>query len=137
MSTRLNRTLVGLAAGAALLASAAPGLSDSMARVSGRVTVADSSTPLVATISIRDESGRNVRVKTDRAGRYAAIGFEPGNVTVSFEAPGYVPQGRTCHVPSGETGRFDFRVFTHLTNISRLKYRCDIEPDTVDRTVIH
>jgi hypothetical protein len=138
----MNRALAALAGLTAfLLAVAAPASSDNSARVAGKATVATSKTPLAAaTITIRDSSGHTTSVATDKSGRYAAIGLEPGNVTVSFEAPGFLSQGRTCRVPGGETGRFDFqvnripRVITHMT--SGPVYRCDVEPSTVDRTTI-
>jgi hypothetical protein len=140
----MNRALVALAGLTAfLLAATAPALSDITARVAGKASVGTSKVPVAAaTITIRDSSGHTASVTTDKTGRYAAIGLEPGNVTVSFEAPGFASEGRTCRVPPGETGRFDFQVYRPLRTVSwqsahpRAPYRCDVEPSTVDRTTI-
>jgi Carboxypeptidase regulatory-like domain len=140
--THMNRALIALAGLMAFLTAAtAPASSDMMARVAGKATVGTSKVPVVAaTITVRDSSGHTASVTTDKSGRYAAIGLEPGNVTVSFEAAGFRSQGRTCHVPAGETGRFDFRVNRLNTMssgpVAMAPYRCDVEPSTVDRTTI-
>jgi carboxypeptidase family protein len=138
----MNRALVALTGLTAfLIAGAAPASSDTMARVAGKATVGSSRTPVgAATITIRDSTGHTASVTTDKTGRYAAIGLEPGNVTVSFEATGFRSQGRTCRVPAGETGRFDFQVHrayqVESHPFATPVYRCDVEPSTVDRTTI-
>jgi len=132
----MKRLVGSLASIAALLALTAPASPDTMARVRGRVMDAITNAPIAAKISVRDSGGRTVSLKTDSHGRFAAVGFSPGNVTVSFAADGFVSQGRTCRVPPGETGRFDFRGYHDYVAASRLKYSCSIEPPTVDRSLI-
>ena len=134
---------VGLcrALGAALLASClgatALAALPSDARVDGVVTDGETHAPLAATVTVQDRIGHTVVVKTNKHGWYSAIGLEPGPVTVDFEAAGFMSQARTCNVPTGETGRFDFHAFHGYVKMKRVLYRCEVEMPTDNPTTLH
>ncbi len=139
----MNRLLLAAFVTSILAAGAAPAAADSTARVYGQLHAGDTSQGAIVTIS--DEAGRTVKISTDHEGRFAAIGLEPGRLTVSVQARVLVSDGIACTVPSGETGRFDF--FAVLTNDrfdstdnrptpKQDESRCGLEPSTTDRYVI-
>jgi len=128
---RRSLGLFGLAAFG--VATAMPVMADTMARVNGHVLNGVTKAPLAATLTVADHSGHTVHTRTDRSGRFSAIGLEAGSVTVSFEAAGYRSQVVSCTVPAGETARFELRAFPHLTNVGDTSYRCVLEPSTADR----
>ena len=132
------KTLLTVAAlGAAVFAlGVVPAGADAPARVIGKVVDASSSAPVKASVWIADEAGRSMTVRTDRTGRFTALGLDPGNVTVTFAAPGFEPQAMTCPIPAGEAGRFDFRALRSNSTEKAPHYRCRLDPDTSDRTTI-
>jgi hypothetical protein len=110
-----------------------------MVSVHGRVLDAQTQAPLRATLIITDANGRTVRVGTDRDGRFAAVGLEPGIVTVNL-APlaHYMAHGFRCEMPAGETGRFDFRAYPFNGVLQHVVAHplpplgsCALEPSTV------
>jgi len=129
------RSILGALSVAAMLSQPAFAADDT-AGVSGFVLDARTHAPLAATVTIAEQNGRIVEVTTNRRGQFSAIGLEPGNLTVSFAARGFDPEARTCRVPGGETGRFDFRGYRGYATIRPTPARCDLEPSTVDRYVI-
>jgi hypothetical protein len=131
---RQSLGLLGLAALG--LATALPAMADITARVNGRVLDGETKAPLAATMTVADHTGHTIRTTTDRKGQFSAIGLEPGSVTVSFAVPGFASQAVSCKVPPGETARFDFRAYTHMTSIRHTSYRCVVEPSTSDRYTI-
>jgi hypothetical protein len=133
---RLQRALSLGGLVALTIAATAPALADGDAGVNGRVVDALTKTPLAATLTITDEAGYTVKVPTDQAGGFNAVGLHPGRVVVSFLAPGFASQAYSCNVPANETGRFDFRADTHLRNEGPVAYRCHLEPATVDRSTL-
>jgi type 1 fimbria pilin len=133
---RLQRALSLGGLVALTIAATAPALADGDAGVNGKVVDALTKTPLAATLTITDESGYTVKVPTDLAGGFNAVGLHPGRLTVSFLAPGFTSQAYTCNVPANETGRFDFSADTHVRNGGPVAYRCHLEPATVDRSTM-
>jgi hypothetical protein len=129
--------LIGLFGLAAFgVATAMPVMADTRASVHGRVLSGVTKAPLAATLTVADHSGYTVHTRTDRKGRFSAIGLEPGSVTVSFEVAGYESQVVSCTVPAGETGRFELRAFRHRTNVGDTSYRCALEPSLGTGTII-
>jgi hypothetical protein len=133
----MAQSLVGLFGFAVLgLATAMPIMADTRASVDGRVLSGVTKAPLAATLTVADHSGYTVHTRTDRNGRFSAIGLEPGSVTVSFDVAGYESQVVSCTVPAGETGRFELRAFRRRTNVSDTSYRCALEPSLGTRYII-
>jgi hypothetical protein len=126
--------LVGLAVSTGVAVSAA----DTKARVDGHVVDGKTGAPLAgATVTVLGEGGHTVSVTTNQKGWFGALGLEPGKVTVTFAARGFQAQSVTCNVPPGETGRFEFRGYRSLMSIGKVKYRCTLEPSTVDQFNLH
>jgi hypothetical protein len=125
------------------LAAALPSAAGEPARSDGSVVDARTGRPLAATVTIADAAGRQVHVATDRSGRFAALGFEAGTLVVAIAADGYVGTTVACEVPSGEAGRFEFRLYRAVKTISNTSVRaplapfhCALEPDTEDKYII-
>jgi hypothetical protein len=143
----MNRRLLGSLALASFVAAAAtPAAADMFARISGRVTVGDTTTGIPTVLTISDGSGRTFDVLTDREGRFSAIGLQPGDVSVLLTAQGVKQVSFTCNVPAGETGRFEIGAFSTqeprlLSGVRTYKIKsekdgCNIEPSTVDQYVL-
>jgi hypothetical protein len=144
----MNRRLLGsLALAAFVAAGAAPVSADMFARVTGRVTVGDSSAGLSTVVTVSDGDGRTFDIPTDREGRFSAIGLQPGSVSVSLNVEGLRQVQYTCSVPPGETGRFDLGAFDarppqlisapmHIWTGKATQHGCSLEASTVDQYVI-
>jgi hypothetical protein len=132
----IRRSLGLLAFALAGLVTVGPALAGVSARVDGRVIDAQTKAPLAATLTIADETGHVIHVKTNHEGLFSAVGLEPGRVMVSFSAPGFLSQSESCTVPEGQTGRFDFKAYTHYVSTNHVTYHCTLQPETQDRTQV-
>ncbi len=127
----LRRTLrrngrIGLPVGVALVAIALPAFGADPVTVRGTVVDARTGAPVPrVAVRVDDGDGRMLALTTDARGRYAAIGLEAGDVTVSLPATYAETHVEiVCRVSSGDTARVDVRV--------RLPERATAAPQEVE-----
>jgi hypothetical protein len=142
-SLRLPRIVALLAAGA-LLASSGAAMAADPARVGGTVLDAATGKPLQGVVvRIKDGSGMNRHVLTDKHGRYTIIGLESGRVALDAELQLHATATGTFSVPPGDSITCDFRLMpietmsTTRTGAIRTDHpKCQLDPQTVDKITV-